>query len=359
MGYILDMDDILDLLKQGYFKDYQGNLKVEKLFGQASARQYFRVTLDSESSVYDHTYVLMKLPEGFSSPAEEVTKVSKGAPKEFPFLNIQKYLKKHNVKVPEIYTYNAEVGFILLEDLGNTSFEDLIIKSTPELKIFYYKKALDSLVDFQQKTLNQEDLSCVAFHRCFDEDLLNWEFDHFLEYGVEDRFSIQASSVLKEKFRQISREITKEIIKFPQGLTHRDFQSRNLMFKNYEFYLIDFQDMLKGPVVYDLVALLRDSYIEINPEELSLFLDYYLGILPEDHPYFQKEEELRRHFHLMTLQRKLKDTGRFQFIHTVKNNSSFLEHVSLSLAYVKHAFEELPEYLEFKNEIAKVVEELR
>lgn len=327
--------------------------QIDKLFGQASARQYFRVIFD------DANYVLMKLPGGFSSPAEEITKTKAGAPDEFPFLNVQGYLFDLGLPVPQVFGYDGEAGYILLEDLGDRSFESVVEEAEGAYRLMYYKKAIDLLVQLQTATMAQPPANCVAGYRAFEGELLNWEFDHFLEYGVEDRFKITVPDADKALFQEITRGITAQIAAMPQGFVHRDFQSRNIMFHNMEFYLIDFQDALLGPVLYDLVALLRDSYIDLSAEEVDALLNYYVSQLPEGHPYAGKPDQARDDFYKITLQRKLKDAGRFQYIDTVRGNPNFLVHVPLTLRFLREAFDQVPEAKPLKESLAKFVEEWR
>lgn len=337
--------------------------ELDKVFGQASARQYFRIknskAKPGAKGARATSWIVMKLPEGFASPAEEITKVDNAAPQELPFLNIQRYLKSLELPVPEVLAWDEKSGCVLLQDLGDRCLENAVANATAEFKLFYYKKVIDLLIELQDKTQKNQTQDCTAYHRRFDADLLQWEFNHFLEYGIADRKNIGLSDEIKTQFTGLTSPITNAIAAMPQGFTHRDFQSRNIMFKDYTFSLIDFQDALIGPVVYDLVALLRDSYINIAENELNTLLDYYVAKLPDSHPYFGKKDQLKQDFHLVTLQRKLKDTGRFQYINTVKGNSRFLEHVPQSLAYVKNAFSHLPAHQQLHAFIAEFIEELR
>jgi N-acetylmuramate 1-kinase len=310
-----------------------GSIKIEKLFGQASYRQYFRATCD----VRRETYIIMQMPSGFSAPAEEITKETVDKPKELPFINVNTYLKKCALPVPTILAFDEDKGLILLEDLGEATLEALYKKAGPEFGQVYYKNAIDLLIALQTKT--NEDKNCVAYHRCFDLDLLNHEFKHFLDYGVEDRLDKKLDEATKETFLKTCNALSQTIAQMPQGFTHRDFQSRNLMFKNFDFFLIDFQDALVGPILYDLVALLRDSYVTFSPIQRDHLINYYCEKLPETHSYYNKKDKIFHDFHLIALQRKLKDAGRFQFINTVKKNPHFLKNIPQSLAYVKEALD--------------------
>lgn len=314
------------------------DFQFKKLFGQASSRQYFRITLPIEPQ-QPSSVILMVLPGGFTSPAEEITKTAPQAPKEYPFLNIQKYLHQLELYVPQIYGYDAQQGLILLQDLGDQSFEELVKNADGGFKLVYYKKLIDELIHLQVKTTLQPGKHCLYHYKNFDQSLLDWEFYHFLEYGIEDRFKVSVPEPQKNTFKELTQKMSHAITQMPQGFVHRDFQSRNVMFHEFQFYLIDFQDALTGPLLYDLVALLRDSYIDISAKELQVLISHYAQSLPPEHPYADKTDQIFSDFHLIALHRKLKDTGRFQYIDTVRGNPNFLEHVPQSLEYIKTSFD--------------------
>lgn len=327
-------------------------LQIEKLFGHASSRTYYRIFLSD-----GQTYILMQMPEGASSISEEITRAS-SAPQELPFLNIQRYLAELRLPVPEVYGWFPDQRFMILKDLGDDLLEVFLKQGDEEAKIREYQKAIDLLVAIQKKTSQAPSSNCVAYARQFDEHLLNWEFDHFLEFGIEDRFQIELSPSAKKEFENWTRRITQEILKFPQGWTHRDFQSRNLIVKNKQLFLLDFQDALIGPIVYDLVSLLRDSYIPLSWDSVKKLMEYYLFQREDSKIPWESPQEFSRYFDLVTLQRKLKDAGRFQYIHTVKKNSNFLPYVAPSLGYVKEALGHLEEFAPLSHWLKQYLPEI-
>lgn len=299
-------------------------IDIQKLFGEASYRVYYRLTTEAKKTV-----VLMEMPKGKKmSASEEITNIKK-PPQELPYINIQHYLKGLGLPVPEIISFDKETAQLILEDLGDTKLEDIVTKAKPNERAAWYKKAIDLLLELQTKTGLHAD--CIAFERSFDAPLFNWEFDHFWEYYV--------GIAHQHLFIKETRKVTEELCKLPQGFTHRDYQSRNLMVKNDQLYIIDFQDALLGPKAYDVVCLLRDSYVDITPH-LEDLLGYYCEKAK------QNLKKFRRVFDLQTVQRKLKDAGRFVYIDQVKKNPNFLKHIPLSLDYVKQALARLPEYKE-------------
>ncbi len=318
---------------------------IAKLYGEASNRTFYRVFLHN-----GQTYIVMQLPKGAASVSEEITNL-KEAPKEIPYLNIDHYLRSIDIKVPQFFAYSKQDNLIILEDLGDELLARKIENIAQEEQKIWYQKAIDLLISLQEKTSKSRQEDCLAFQRSFDVYLLNWELDHFLEYGIETRLDKKISDDDKNIMIQDMHHLTQEIVKFHFGFTHRDFQSTNIMVKNNELYLIDFQDALRGPRIYDLVALLRDSYVQLSEGLVTDLLKYY----------GQKKgigfAELQREFDIITCQRKLKDAGRFVYIDQVKNNPKYLKFIPLSLAYVKMALERLPEYKELYKVLTRYVPE--
>ncbi len=114
-----------------------------------------------------------------------------------------------------------------------------------------------------------------------------------------------------------------------------------------ELRVIDFQDALLGTEAYDLVALLRDSYVVLTPEELDDLVGEFVKLAG-----VSDGAAFRRLFLLQTLQRKLKDIGRFVFIDRVRKNPSFLRWIPSTAGYIRHALAQAP------GEMAEVVRTL-
>jgi len=161
--------------------------------------------------------------------------------------------------------------------------------------------------------------------------------------------------VVDREFEAISRALDAE----PKGFTHRDYQSRNLMvLPSGEQAVIDFQDALLGPRQYDLVALLRDSYVELEPGLVDDMLRRYLDRLAAEGGPRLDYPPFRATFDLLTVQRKLKDAGRFVFIDRVRKNPGFLPSIPASLRYVREAFSRRPDLAQLQEILAGHVPEL-
>lgn len=312
--------------------------KVTQLKGDASNRSYYRIGSPPTS------YVLMVMAPHSASKSEELTKDQ--PPDELPFINVQRYLKKIGARVPEILRYDQNAGMMVLEDLGDLTFEKAL--SGGRDRDLLYQRAVDLLAHLRVQAERLQDPSCVAFTRAFDEDLYDWELHHFREWGMEAWSGKQASGDERAELNRIFRGLSQRLAAEPRGFTHRDYQSRNLMLKDRELVLIDFQDALQGPRQYDLVSLLRDSYVELDWPFVNQMLDRYIATFQRVGGEAIAPGPFKSFFDLLTVQRKLKDAARFEYIHRVKGNSSFLVSIPASLRYVAAAFERLPELADLR-----------
>lgn len=335
----------LDKIFSDELKKACGVKGVEKLHGDASYRIYFRARLNDGS-----TYIVMQTPEGKSSASEEITNFA-GTPDELPFINIANYLESCDINVPQIYRYSDSDKLMILEDLGDFLVAKELEGTERERWIDIYKKNIDLLVYIQNVTAKNRNASCIAFERSFDATLLNWEFDHFMEYCIEARQDTKVCDEDRAIFETQTRVISDAIESLDYGFTHRDFQSRNIIVRDDELYLIDFQDALEGPRVYDLVSLLRDSYVSLTDDETEELLAYYAD------KSNMALDDLKRQFYLVTIQRKLKDSGRFVYIEKVKGNPNYLRFIPTSLEYVSKALHGLGEYEPLLDLLAKYLPE--
>jgi len=318
---------------------------LEKLHGDASYRTYYRLSLGDGRS-----FVVMQMPEGKASVSEEITNFN-GTHKELPYINVSNYLEGRGLPVPKIHLYSEKDHLMILEDLGDRLMAREVEGAGKRKTLDWYTRAVDLLVRMQRETEGGSGQECVAFARSFDPYLLNWEFRHFLEYGIEARTGAPVDEEDLKTFEAITGEMSSRISKLPYGFTHRDFQSRNLIIDDGGLVMIDFQDALKGPFVYDLVALTRDSYVELGDDVVGELLSHYCSQTGRE------AEATRGEYDLVTVQRKLKDAGRFVYIDRVKGNPNFLRYIPTTLGYVREALGRLPEYVGLARMIEKYLPE--
>jgi N-acetylmuramate 1-kinase len=346
----------------------RGEAPVRRLAGHASMRSYWRVGARSaafpprgedgiELGVPLHpSHVVMVLPP--DARPEEVTKG--GPPGVDPFADVQGFLDLLGVRVPAIlasYRDDPQGGLLVLEDLGDETLEARLQAGDPPEPL--YRAAVRQLAHLRAAD-GRVGHRCIAHTRSFDFDLYRWELDHFREWLLEAwkgaRLGPAERAVVDREFDRIARLLATE----PRGFTHRDYQSRNLMvLPSGEQAVIDFQDALLGPAQYDLVALLRDSYVELPPDLVDRMIGHYLEVLALAGGPRPAPGPFREVFDLLTVQRKLKDAGRFVFIDRVKGNPDFLRSIPASLRYVREALARLPDLREFQEVLSRHVPELR
>ena len=302
------------------------SLQASPMPGGASTRLYFRVTLPGNKSA-----VAMFVPEG--GKPEEFQK-EMVAPR-WPFLEVRDLLAHRGVDVPAVLGEDTARGWLLLEDLGDATLANHLA-ANPGEKRDLYARAVKDLARAQVSLRDLPPTSVVA-SRAFDEDLLFWEIEHFREWGVDAR----GKTMLAEDrvaFDAIAQRLAKRIAGWPRGFTHRDYQSRNLMVrKGGGLVWIDFQDALLGPRVYDLVALLNDSYQEFDRAFVEARLDEFASEAGFTARGPDERVSLGTEFDRVTVQRKLKDAGRFVFIDRMKGNPSFLQFVSPTIKKARDA----------------------
>ena len=310
--------------------------RLVRLRGDASSRIYYRVELEADTATNTgpRSLVAMRLPE-HAGQSDERDGGERAV--ELPFVDVQRMLRSRGVPVPAIYVDDTKGRVLLLEDLGDETFEQRLAAAPAAAWADQYAQAVDLLASMHRACAEGAPEDSIAYRRRFDRELLRWELDHFREWGLEALHGPLAPpdrAVLDQAFDRFAGEVAA----LPQGFVHRDYQSRNLMWAGNRLTIIDFQDALVGPMPYDLVALLCDSYVAV-PEPLQLaMIERYTQALAMDAP---ARERFAAGFWLVAVQRKLKDAGRFVFIDRVRGNPDFLRWYPQSLAYVGRALRRL------------------
>lgn len=329
--------------------------KMAPLAGDASNRRYFRLELAGGPP---HTLVLMQLasPEAFKQSEEAV---SGAVPiTELPFVNILSHLAKADVAVPALHYYDKPAGLLYLEDVGDVTLAQACGNATSPETPDLYRQAVDALVRLHLKASFPADPACLAFGRAFDAPLLLWEFDHFIEYGIEKRAGTALPEHDRRTIRAEMRKIAELLADQPRVFTHRDYHSRNLMVQDERLRVLDFQDALMGPASYDLASLLRDSYVSLEEELIDeLVIRYLEGRAKAGAPLDRLA--FMRIFDLTSIQRNLKAAGRFVYILLEKNNDGYIQYVPRTLGYVKRNLERHQSLYPLRKALAKHVPELQ
>jgi N-acetylmuramate 1-kinase len=297
------------------------------LAGDASSRRYYRARVTGPDA--PPSIIVMELPAGTALPlSSEELAIFKEAPKELPFLNMHRFLSRTGVSVPQLYGQWEKEGILFLEDLGDTALWDRVQGLSESDVLAWYQKAVDELLNLQIRGTQNRDISCIAFQQRFDFKLYMWEFEHFIEWGLEKRpgstIGAGALGQLRKSFAVIAERLDRQT----PCLSHRDYHSWNLMICRDAVRVIDFQDALLAPPHYDLASLLNDRITDrvIRPPLEERLVRYYMERSRELGGGSEADEffELYR---LSTIQRDLKVVGRFYYLDLVKGKPGYMKFV--------------------------------
>jgi aminoglycoside/choline kinase family phosphotransferase len=330
------------------------------LAGDASSRRYFRASLANPQA--PSSLVIMALPAESALPlSSEELAVFKEPLKELPFLNLHRFLSSIGVRVPKLYGHWQDEGILILEDLGDTALWDKV-QGLPERDILaWYERALDELLLLQINGTKARNDACIAFQQRFDYRLYMWEFEHFLEYGLEKRPGTAVSQPALRELRIVFAGIARRLDGETPCLNHRDYHSWNLMIHKGAVAVIDFQDALLAPPQYDLASLLNDRITDtvISPRLEERLLQYYLDQRATRLASAPSADAFREIYLLSAIQRDLKVVGRFWYLDLVKGKPGYKKFIPGTLRRLKRNLARLPETEKVIPLLAQHYEELR
>lgn len=239
-----------------------------------------------------------------------------------PFIDIAQRLRDTGVNAPEVMASNVECGFVLLTDLGDTLYLQVLNDESADR---LYADAMSALILIQQHA----DSGGLP---PFDTTRLQEEMRLFIDWLLGKHLALHLTSNEKRAMDSIFELLVTNAINQPQVFVHRDYHSRNLMLTAANNPgIIDFQDAVTGPVSYDLVSLLKDCYIKWPRERINGWAISFFRQLP---PCGLTEPEFMRSFDLMGVQRHLKASGIFARLFHRDGKAGFLRDIPRTLSYI-------------------------
>ena len=174
-----------------------------------------------------------------------------------------------------------------------------------------------------------------------------------MNYGrshlIEKFCKIQLTPVVSKELDKIFINICDTLDKEPKFIAHRDYHSRNLMLKLGQMRVIDFQDARLGPIQYDLVSLLKDSYVDLDPSIATELIQYYL----EKRNQFENSKISKSHFdeiyEIQSIQRCFKACGSFSSFYNTRTDIRYLKYLQATLKRVKKSLDLFPQYKVFSE----------
>jgi N-acetylmuramate 1-kinase len=276
----------------------------------ASFRRYFRLEDTSGKS-----YIAMDAPP----PQEDVR----------PFIQVADLFGKTGVSVPHVLARDVERGFLLLSDLGSTTYLHQLNNDTAHK---LYLDAIDALVMLQAQS--RPDVLPE-----YDRALLLRELMLFPEWYIGKHLGATLGDEQKNTLDKVFEALLANNLAQPQVYVHRDYHSRNLMvLAQGNPGILDFQDAVYGPITYDLVSLLRDAYIQWDEEQvLDWAIRYWERAKRAGLPVNPDIDAFYRDFEFMGLQRHLKVLGIFARLYHRDGKSAYLNDIPLVLDYTRKA----------------------
>jgi hypothetical protein len=313
------------------------NARVVPLTGDASDRRYFRILPPAGES-----FVLAV----HAAPFDYAT---------LPFVNTAALFGAMSLPVPEIIGHAGDLGVLALEDLGDVSLQAHLGAAPADKHTALYVQAVTFIDVIQRRGRELADPKYLPYGVAFDVEKLTWELNFFVKHYLEAYRGAAIQPAAREALAGEFARIVAELAAEPRVLCHRDYHSRNLMWRDDRLRVIDFQDARLGPDTYDLVSLLRDSYVDLPPSLVDELLAYFLTLQGRS----DERQRFRRRFDQMALQRNLKALGTFGYQTTARLNPVYIQYIPRTLRYVRETMERDTRFSRLHDLLAPHVDELR
>ena len=280
---------------------------LESASEDASFRRYWRARLTDGRS-----YIVMDAP-----PDKEDCR---------PFVHVAALLRAAGVHAPEVFAQDLASGFLLLADLGATTYLQSINAQNAS-KLF--GDATDSLIRWQLATRAGE-------LPPYDEALLRREMNLFPEWYVGKHLKKNLSKTQSDSLESIFSFLVKSALAQPAVYVHRDYMPRNLMVCEPNPGVLDFQDAVLGPITYDVVSLFRDAFISWEEAQvLDWSVRYWEKAKKAKLPVPGDFADFWQAFEWMGLQRHLKVLGIFARINYRDGKPKYLQDAPRFLGYAR------------------------
>jgi N-acetylmuramate 1-kinase len=292
----------------------------------ASFRRYFRLNFED-----GRTLIAMDAP-----PPQEDCR---------PFVHAAQVFGEASLNVPKVLHQNIEQGFLLLTDLGNTTYLSALNNAT----------ANDLYLDANQALIKMQLASKPGVFPVYDEALLTREMQLFPDWYISKHLNITLTEKQQGVLDRTFALLNANTLAQPKVYVHRDYHSRNLMVCANNPGILDFQDAVYGPITYDLVSLLKDAYISWEEDQvLDWVVRYWQAAKKTGLPVAHDVADFYRDFEYMGAQRHIKVLGIFARLYHRDGKDGYLKDMPLVMHYLRRVCER---YIELKP-MQRLLEEL-
>lgn len=247
-----------------------------------------------------------------------------------PFLHVGKLFESAGTHVPHVHAQDLEQGFLLLSDLGDTTYlQALNAGNARQL----YADAMDALISIQLASRENE-------LPAYDETLLRRELNLFPEWYIGRHLGVTLSGKQQAGLEEVFKRTLANNLAQPCVYVHRDYHSRNLMLAEPSPGILDFQDAVFGPITYDLASLFKDAYIQWEEDQLiDWLIHYWEKARKAGLPVRADFGEFYRDYEMMGVQRHLKVLGIFARLYHRDGKAGYLQDMPRVMEYLRKACE--------------------
>lgn len=319
-----------------------GDAKLSPLPGDASTRRYVRTVRSSG------TAMLMDQPQSAETPvappgasAEERRALGYNAIARLAgadcarFIAVADYLRRRGLSAPEIYAADTAAGLVLMEDLGNDLYTDVLAKDGNENVL--YRAAIEALADIHAEDAPSSLAPGTALF-AYDETALIAEIDLLTEWYMPLALGRPADEGEIEEHRGLWRKAFERLRTPSQVFVHRDYHAQNLLWLperegKARVGVIDFQDAVAGTRSYDLVSLVEDARRDVLPELSDAMTAHYLDTMAKAGRPLD-EEAHRAEMALLAAQRNAKIVGIFSRLFKRDSKPRYLDYLPRVWGYL-------------------------
>jgi len=271
------------------------------------------------------------------------------------YANIAAFLHDIDLPVPRLIRHDLIRYLMIMEDLGDTDLWSF--RETPwEIRQALYQKTLVTVHKLHFFPGKDFPSSHVKLMEGFGPDLYRWERDYFRNHFVRDVCGIELKPSLEGELETELFNLSKRLSAVMRSLIHRDLQSKNVMIRNGEPFLIDFQGMRFGSPFYDLGSLLCDPYVVFRDNERKELLSFYYGLGHRSLDWIAFENI----FWEASAQRLMQALGAYGFLGRKKGLKAYLEHIPAGLRNLHLAASQvssLPHLLELSSQCQRAIKQ--
>lgn len=296
----------------------------ERLAGDVSRRQYFRIHVPTEEHDSSDPTVV-----GMVTPLTELHKMR-------DWVAVGRYLAGHGIAVPRVLCHDMNQGVLLIEDVGDCL---LVEQTDPAVADGWTAEVLAQLARLELAAADEPSTTSPAHGRLLEEDRLRWELRRFRK--VVAGAVAPLSDAELEHWKRGEDAIVAAFRAAPKSWMHRDLHGRNILLHHDRAVWIDFQDAMMGPWLYDLVSMVYDPYSALPEDRRQALIEGYLSLPQRIHAHVPAAV-IEPLLALTTAQRLIHCAACYVWVHEHDGRDTYLQYLPFTLTELRRALDRCP-----------------